>query len=221
MVTIVKDKDLIYDVKNYDVVLVGVNIMNTKGNGFQFQVHLNFPKVYEAHRDSNYADVKKIGTVSVVPGEPTFCLCYISKGRYRPDKVPDTVDYEGLENCLKLVAENFKDKRIASVLMGVSPYEGGGDRKRILDMFNRIFKDIDITIYDYEQTDYIKDMNKEYKENARKRKDNEITTEEYYNLKKNFLWRKHFGIYVPMPDGITYREVKQIIEKKKSGTKFA
>ena len=221
MVTIVRNKDLIYDVKNYDVVLVGVNIMNTKGNGFQYQVHLNFPKVYEAHRDTNYADVKKIGTVSVVPGEPTFCLCYISKGRYRPDKVPDTVDYEGLESCLKLIADNFKGKKIASVLMGVSPYEGGGDKERILKIYKKVFKGMDITLYDYEQTDYLKDMNEEYKENARKRENNEITKEEYYNLKKDFLWRKHFGIYVPMPEGITYNEVKKIIEEKKSGTKFA
>ena len=108
MITIIKDKDLIYDVKEYDIVLVGVNIMNVKGNGFQNKVHRNFPDVYVAHRDTKYADKRKLGTVVVVPGKPTFCICYIFKGRYRPDKVPDAVEYDALENCLSLVADNFK-----------------------------------------------------------------------------------------------------------------
>lgn len=221
MVTVVKDKDLIYDVKNYDIVLVGVNIMNTKGNGFQYKVHLNFPKVYEAHRDSNYGDVKKIGTVSVVPGNPTFCLCYISKGRYRPDKIPDAVDYDGLTSCLNLIANNFKGKTIASTIMGVSEFEGGGDRKKILNIYKKVFKDCDITLYDYEQQSFKMEMNDRYKEIAKKRENKEITSDEYYELKKRFLWEKHFGIYVPFPEDKSYGEVKKIIEDKKSGTEFA
>lgn len=209
---IVKDRDLIYDVKKYDVVLLGVNIMNVKGNGFQNKVHRNFPDVYIAHRDTKYADKKKLGTVVVVPGNPTFCICYIFKGRYRPDKVPDAVEYDALENCLKLVANNFKDKRIASTIMGVSKYEGGGDIRKILKLFIDNFKDIDLTLYDYEQKDWRYEENDKLMEIQRQRKEGEITTEEYYEKKKKFMWEKHFGIFVPIPDGKTYKEIEEIIK---------
>ena len=209
---IVKNRDLIYDVKKYDVVLVGVNIMNVKGNGFQNKVHRNFPDVYVAHRDTKYADKGKLGTVIVVPGEPIFCICYIFKGRYRPDMIPDAVEYDALESCLKLVAKRFGDKRIASTIMGVSPYEGGGDIRKILPMFMTIFKDADITLYDYEQKDWRYEENDKLMEIQRQKKDGEITTEEYYDKKKRFLWEKRFGIYKPMPDGKTYKEIEELIK---------
>ena len=95
---IIEDRDLIYDVKDYDIVLVGLNIMNTMGNGFPHKVAVSFRKVSEVNKGTAYGDPRKLGTVKVVPGEPTFCLCYISRGRYRPDIIPDAVDYEALEN---------------------------------------------------------------------------------------------------------------------------
>lgn len=200
MITIIKDKDLIYDVKEYDIVLVGVNIMNSKGNGFQNKVYRNFPEVYIAHRDSNYADKSKLGTVSVVPGEPTFCLCYISKGRYRPDKFPDTVEYDSLEECITLVAENFEDKKIASTIMGWSEYEGGGDKEKILKIFKKVFKDVDITLYDYEQLDWRYEENNKLREIQRQRLNGEISVDEYYEKKKRFLWEKKYGIYTKMTE---------------------
>lgn len=198
MITIIKDKDLIYDVKEYDIVLVGVNIMNVKGNGFQNKVHRNFPDVYVAHRDTKYADKRKLGTVVVVPGKPTFCICYIFKGRYRPDKVPDAVEYDALESCLNLVADNFKGKRIASTIMGVSEYEGGGDKKKILKIFKKVFRDTDITLYDYEQVDWRYEENEKLREIQRQRVSGEISVDEYYERKKRFLWEKKHGIYSEM-----------------------
>ena len=219
MITIVKDKDLIYDVKDYDIVLVGVNIMNSKGNGFQNKVYRNFPDVYIAHRDSKYGDKGKLGTVSVIPGKPTFCLCYISKGRYRPDKFPDAVEYDSLEECLTLVTENFKDKKIASTIMGWSVYEGGGDKKKILNIFKKVFKDMDITLYDYEQVDWRYEENDKLIEIGRQRKEGEITTEEFYERKKRFLWEKEFGIYTPCPEDKTCHEIKKIIEEERKKRK--
>ena len=45
MIKIVKDRDLIYEVYDYDLILVGTSIMNNLGNGFQYKVGLNFPNV--------------------------------------------------------------------------------------------------------------------------------------------------------------------------------
>ena len=108
MITIIKDMPLINDVFNYDVILVGTSILNSLGNGFQHQVKINFPVVDKINKTTNYGDNRKLGTVKVIDSTPIFCLCYINKSKRRPDLIPDYLNYEALENCLKLINENFK-----------------------------------------------------------------------------------------------------------------
>ena len=118
--TIIEDKDLIYDVKDYDVVLVGLNIMNTMGNGFPHKVAVSFKSVAQSNKETAYGDPKKLGSVRVVKTDgPMFALCYISRGRYRPDRIPDTVDYEALASCLSLVNRAFKGLRVATTIIGL------------------------------------------------------------------------------------------------------
>ena len=120
--TIIEDKDLIYDVKDYDVVLVGLNIMNTMGNGFPHKVAVSFKDVAASNKETAYGDPKKLGSVRVVKSKngPYFALCYISRGRYRPDRIPDTVDYEALGQCLQLVNRAFKGQKVATTIIGIA-----------------------------------------------------------------------------------------------------
>ena len=107
MVTIIKDIPLINDVFKYDVILVGTSINNALGNGFQRQVRINFPIVDKINKSTNYGDPRKLGTVKVIGTTPIFCLCYINRSKRRPDINPEYLNYESLENCLKLVNENI------------------------------------------------------------------------------------------------------------------
>lgn len=219
---IIEDQDLIYDVKDYDVVLVGVNIMNTMGNGFPHKVAVSFKYVAESNKGTAYGDPRKLGCVHVVKDStgPIFCLCYISRGRYRPDKVPDTVDYEALEKCLDLVNRNFGGKRVATTIIGHSEYEGGGDRDRILKLLEEKLPDVDLYVYDYEQVDYRLEDNLTYKTIKYDYFTKKITKEEYYERKKKYLWERTLGIYTPMPEGKTYNEIKEILNeyrKKRDG----
>ena len=219
--TIIEDKDLIYDVLDYDAVLVGVNIMNTMGNGFQHKVALSFKWVAERNKESAYGDPRKLGTVRVVKDSvgPIFCLCYISRGRYRPDRIPDTVDYEALEKCLELINRNFQGKRVATTIIGHSEFEGGGDRERIMKLLEDKLTDVDLYVYDYEQIDYRLEDNLTYKTIRNDYLTKKITKEEYYERKKKYVWERTLGLYTPMPEG-SYTDIKNLLNeyrKKRDG----
>lgn len=215
--TIIEDKDLIYDVSAYDVVLVGVNIMNTMGNGFQHKVALSFKNVAMSNKETAYGDPRKLGTVRVVRGKaplasPLFALCYISRGRYRPDRIPDTVDYEALANCLELIDKEFRGKRVATTIMGHADFEGGGDRERIMRLLEEKLTDVDLYVYDYEQIDYRLEDNLSYKTTRNEYLAGKIDKEEYYERKKKYVWERTYGFYTPMPEG-SYKEIKNLLDE--------
>ena len=200
MINIIKDRDLILDIPKYSVILIGTSIKNSLGNGFQHKIAINFPFVRESNNSTKYDDNEKLGTVRVVRSqqypETAFLLCYITKGRFRPDIKPDALEYDGLEKCLDLVAKNFKGDRIASTIMGVSPFEGGGDKERILELFKDKFGESgDITLYDYEQIDYRKEENDIYWKIQNDYKEGLITRDEYYERKKLYKKVRKYGIY--------------------------
>jgi len=213
--TIIEDKDLIYDVKDYDVVLVGLNIMNTMGNGFPHKVAVSFKNVARSNKETAYGDPRKLGTVRVVKGNPDgplFALCYISRGRYRPDKIPDTVDYEALERCLQLVNKEFKGQRVATTIIGHSEFEGGDDRNRILKLLEEKLADVDLYVYDYEQIDYRLEDNLTYKTIKYDYFSKRIGREEYYERKKRYAWERTMGLYVPVPEG-SYNDIKRMLDE--------
>ena len=105
--------------------------------------------------------------------------------------------------------------------MGWSEYEGGGDKQRILSIYEKVFRDVDITLYDYKQVDWRYEENDKLKEITRQKKTGEITTKEFYEKKKKFLWEKEFGIYTPCPNGKTCHEIQKIIEEERKNRKMA
>ena len=45
----------------------------------------------------------------------------------------------------------YKGKRIACPILGSSPFDGNGDKERILHMMEETLTDVDVTLYDYVQ----------------------------------------------------------------------
>ena len=96
MINFIKDIDLINHVCEYDVVLIGTGIKNSKGNGFQHKISRCFKYVYNKMDETQYDDVRKLGTCLVIPEKynfPIFVYCFITKGRLRPDIYPDALNY--------------------------------------------------------------------------------------------------------------------------------
>ena len=211
MIKIVKDRDLIYEVYDYDLILVGTSIMNNLGNGFQYKVGLNFPNVYDAAKTATkYGDVRKLGKVSIVSDILSCALCYITKGTYRPDIIPYSLDYDSLKHCLEIISKHYGNLKIASTVLGNSQYEGGGDKEKIFEVFNNILGNCDVTLYDYQQIS----INDEKKLSWKKVVES-VGTDEYEEVKKSYFWTWGAGIYEPMPEGVDLKELKEILKNRK------
>ena len=214
-VKIVENIDLIYDVKKYDLILVGTSIMNTLGNGFQYKVALNFPQVFDASKTgSKYGDINKLGKVDVVETEPAFALCYITKGRYTPKNNSDALNYEALEKCLNIIKKHYSDKKIACTVLGNSPFEGGGDKSRIIEIFERVLGGVDITLYDYTQIN-IRDEKREHWKKVIDR----IGEDDYDYQKRKYFWEWGVGIYEPLPEHMSLKEIKNHVNFLKENRK--
>lgn len=152
MITIIKDIDLILDIKKYDVILVGVNVHNVMGNGFSSKIRIHYPETHKELKKTRYADKSKLGSTVTVPITPIFELCFIV-GNYnaRPDLYPDYLNYEALESCMKTINEKYKGLNIGSTILGISKFDGNGDRERIMKILDENSNNINLFLYDYVQ----------------------------------------------------------------------
>ena len=223
MTNYIQGEDLFNHIKEYDVILIGTGIKNSKGNGFQYKIARNLKYVYNKLNETKYDDKNKFGTCLVVPaqyGFPIFVYCFICKSRYRVDKNPDTLDYNALKSCLELINKNFIGKKIASTLLGHNENEGCGNKETIMSIFEETCKDIDIDIYDYKQKTFEEEDNAIYYGLKQKLNDGIITLEEYEEGMKIYKWQRRFGVYSDAPDSLSNRELSWIFRKQERLARF-
>jgi hypothetical protein len=207
--------NLINDVFNYDVIIVPMSINNSMNKGFKNEIAINFPKVKEKEDETPYGDMRKYGTVtSVECGGVTFCLCHMYTTQcYKKAGVTDYVKYEALEKCLEYIHSEYKDKKIGTPIIGHDVFDGGGDKDKILSLIAKHLSDCDVTIYDYAQRDYGKDIFVEIAVLHEELKNKTITIDEYIARRSEIEWRRKHGIYTQMPTNYKYIPRKgEIIE---------
>lgn len=192
-ITIVENKELIEDIFQYDVIIVGTGIHNSLGNGFQHDVKINFPFVEAALKKTPYADARKLGTVTVVDSTPLFCLAFIHKGAYRKDLNPAFLDYNALREVLHLIDKNFQKKRIATSFIGCSQFDGNGEKDKVLELFNGLSNENEYFIYDYEQRDY-REVNNEKWARIIAQVD-KLSYQEFRHLKDEYIKIRKYGIW--------------------------
>ncbi len=181
MINIIKDVDLFEHVDEYEAVLIGTNTYCTMSQGIQLKVMLEYPYAYNKNLETKYGDPEKLGTILECEheDEPRFCLCFIYEGNFRPDIRKDYLSYESLEKCLSLVNIMYKEKNIATTLLGASRFDGNGDRDRIMEIFERTLTDVNVTVYDYFQKSRAEEM-KEVRDNELAVK--KVDREAYYQM---------------------------------------
>lgn len=153
MITYIKDVDLFPEIEKYDVVLIGTNIYNILGNGIQRKIRKKYPVVHNENIKTKYADKNKLGTVLTADiGGTLIVLCYITGyPNARPDLKTDYLDYDALKKCMEYVNKVFKDKKVATTLIGGSRFDGNGDKNKIISILEQSCSDINLTVYDYFQ----------------------------------------------------------------------
>lgn len=145
---IIKDKDLIFDTDNYEVILVGTSIYNLLTQGFQSKMAVRYPNIVEANNKTPYADRRKLGKRITVEGSPTISLMYICG---YPHSKRDYLDYGALKNCLETANLEFKHKKVASTFLGTSLFDGNGDKDKCMEIIEDCTKDMEFTMYDFKQ----------------------------------------------------------------------
>ena len=178
MLKIIKDKDPIWETDNFDVILIGTSIYNQLNGGFQSKIKYKYPIVDEKNRETKYADFSKLGTRITINDTPIISLMYIC-GYPRPNI--DTVDYDSLTKCLLTANAEFRGKKVMATILGSSQFDGNGDKDKCLKIIEDTTKDLDITLYDYEQ----KKRADEIREQKMYLKSLQYTDIEKYNKLKN------------------------------------
>ena len=178
MLKIIKDKDPIWETDNFDVILIGTSIYNQLNGGFQSKMKYKYPIVDEKNRETKYADFSKLGTRITINNTPIISLMYIC-GYPRPNI--DTVDYDSLTKCLLTANAEFRGKKVMATILGSSQFDGNGDKDKCLKIIEDSTKDLDITLYDYEQKKRADEIN----EQKMYLKSLQYTDIEKYNKLKN------------------------------------
>lgn len=152
MINFAKNKDLIWETDNYDVILVGTSIYCMLSNGFQGKMNLKYPFLEEENNKTSYGNLNKLGTRITIEREnsPIISLMYICK---HPHKTREFISYDALERCLRTAMAEFKGKKIATTLLGCSVFDGNGDRDKILGIMEDCTKGYSLDVYDYKQLD--------------------------------------------------------------------
>lgn len=166
MIQIVKDIDLINEINKYDYTIVPTNCYCCFGNGFSFKLRKKYPYVFEIDKKTMYGDKNKLGTIleASYKKEPKFIISYITFGfNFRPDLIKDYLDYEALSKCLLKINSEYKEKSIASPLIGCNKFDGNGDKDKVIGIIKEICTNINLTIYDYIQRDKYDENLDEYK----------------------------------------------------------
>lgn len=150
MITVKKNEQLFGHEKEYDAVIVTSDLYSVMQNGYSYFVGTMFPYAFDANMATKYGDRRKLGTIIEAKqrGQPTFIFAFILVHRMGGIYKDESLSYEAVESCLKTINVLYKGKRIASMFIGASDFDGRGNRRKLMRIFRRTTNDIDWTIYD-------------------------------------------------------------------------
>lgn len=194
LVTIIKNKEPIYETDNYDVILVGASTHNMLMGNFQGKLGVKYPIVEEVNNSTPYGDLRKLGKRITIDdlGKPIISLMYICT---YPSIKKSFLDYKALENCLNTANAEFKGKKVLTTVLGSTRFDGRGDKRKCLKLIEKCTKDLDLDVYDYNQISILDEVKrqvkyfKELKENYKEDKEtlNKIKDMAIEMRKKTFL----------------------------------
>lgn len=226
------DTTLFQHILEYEVVLIPMGLINSFSRGFLSWVNKHYPNVKLRECElSPYGDRRKMGTILPIKEYGvTFVMCYIHDGGFNTQRDTNVyLNYEALDSCLNAVAAKYKNKRIASIVMGTEREDGNGDKANVMEIFEKYFGGNDnFDIYSGKHWDFEWIMHSQREYFYRKYRRREIDKETLRFELSKIDWQRKNGIYEPMPEDyrIKFRKKmnlltvkKEDIEKKKAEKK--
>jgi hypothetical protein len=153
MVEIIENEPLIKHISEFDIILVGTNCYQVMTNGFQYEIKHKYPYVQDMNDSTKYGDISKVGTFVECKekGNPLIVLGFISFGYNFKGDNKEYIDYKGLISILKLLNIMYKGKSMATTVIGSTPFDGNGDKNKIISIINKYAKDMNVSLFDYKQ----------------------------------------------------------------------
>lgn len=150
---LITGKDPIFEVENYDVVLLGASVMcQISRAGFAAKMLNKYPVLQKEDDKQTFNDHRRLGTrltFSLHEGL-TVSLLYIGYSTRFSTIAPFMkMDYNALERCLRTANAEFKGKKVITNVVGTDPYIGSGDKTKCLDLIERCTPNLNIDVYDY------------------------------------------------------------------------
>ena len=197
MVNIIKGKEPIYEVENYDVVLMGISTHNKLMGNFQGKMAVKYPFLEEIIDNTPYGDLRKLGKRITIDdkGTPVISLMFICK---YPTRKENFIDYDALEKCLRTANAEFKGKKVIMTLAGSTRFDGRGDRKKCLNIIKKCTNDLKVDIFDYEQISIKEEISrqKKYFTNLKKKyKDNKEMQEKIKEMAREMRMKTFLPFY--------------------------
>ena len=164
MVEVIVGEPLIEHISEFDAIIVGTNCYQMMTNGFQYEIVHGYPYVQEANDSTRYGDISKVGTFVECKkeGNPNIILSFISFGYNFKGDDKEYLDYNGLINICRLLNITYKGKNIATTMIGCTPFDGNGNKDKVISILNGYMKDVNLSVFDYKQESGKRMKKKEY-----------------------------------------------------------
>lgn len=143
-----KEGDLIQDSIYFDVIAHGCNCFNTFGSGIAYQIKKFFPQVYNEDLKTTKGDKNKLGSYTFCKINPLLTVVNLYT-QYGYGRNQQHVDYNALQQCMKLLKQDFGGNKIALPQIGCGL--GGGDWNKVEPIIQKELFDEDVTIITKQQ----------------------------------------------------------------------
>lgn len=175
MVRIIENENIINHVSEYDGILIGTNCYQVMSTGMQYEIARKYPLVKKLNDSTKYADSRKLGKFVLCDDyeETTFILAFISMTYNMRGNDEPFIDYDAFTEIIKLFNLTYKGANIATNMIGCNHHDGNADKDKILTILNKELTNINLTIFDYKEETCKEIAAKEYREEIRKKKQEE------------------------------------------------
>lgn len=137
---------------HFDVIIHGCNCFHTMGAGIAKAIKEEFPKAFEADKETKFGDRNKLGTISLatfqINEKADFLTVINAYTQFRTWRRGDSppVDYTAVDNCFYEIQKQFGYKHLRFGIPKIGTGLAGGDWKVISRIIENYLGQEDLTL---------------------------------------------------------------------------